>query len=160
MGLQCQCQGHRLCLGKGLYIYVYMRICVHICEEFFSKTWSPIFALALQTRFLDLRLSRFGAELFIYIYIYRYLYVNIYTCVSMRICICVHLWMYAWAHIWMTMNECVNKCECKLGYVMWVWGVRNERMRGWVNVCVLVACECEKVWMWGSDGRDGVSVCM
>ena len=41
--------------------YVYI---LHIYEELFSKTRSPNLTLALQTRFMDLCLSRSGKELF------------------------------------------------------------------------------------------------
>ena len=58
MGMQCQCQVHRLCFERSspdMYIY----------KELFAKTFSPKFALALQTRFLDWRLSHFGKEFLI-----------------------------------------------------------------------------------------------
>ena len=63
MGLQCQCQVHRLCFEKELFIYTY--IYVYIYEELLSKGRSPNLALTLQTRFWDRRLSHFGKELFI-----------------------------------------------------------------------------------------------
>ena len=45
MGLQCQCQVHRLCFGKKVFhIYTYAH--VHKYKELFSKTWSPNLALA------------------------------------------------------------------------------------------------------------------
>ena len=40
---------------------------MHISEEIFSKAQSPNLALALQTQFLDWRLSGFEKELFVYI---------------------------------------------------------------------------------------------
>ena len=66
MSLQCQCQVKRLCFDTELFTYVYMHIYVHIYEVVFNspKTWSPNLTLALQHRFLDWRLTRFGKELF------------------------------------------------------------------------------------------------
>ena len=70
MSLQCQYTEFKYCVfGKELFVYVYMRIYVHMCEEFFSKTWSPNLALASQWRFLDWCFTRFGKELR---YIYKY----------------------------------------------------------------------------------------
>ena len=54
MGLYCQYQVHTICFGKELFAYI--RVCVHIYKELFSKVWSPNLAFTLQTRFFDWRL--------------------------------------------------------------------------------------------------------
>ena len=55
-----------LCLGKNLFINMYNYTHINICEKLFTKTPSLNLTLALQAHFLELRLTRFGKELFIY----------------------------------------------------------------------------------------------
>ena len=61
------------------HIYIYLYTLTYIYEEVFSKTWSLNFSLTLQTRFLDWRLSHFGKELFMYIYIIYIVFIYIYS---------------------------------------------------------------------------------
>ena len=70
----------QIILWKRALCSKYIRMYTHIYKQIFSKTQS--LTLALQTRILDWRLSRFGKELFIYrriLYIYMRTRTHIHT---------------------------------------------------------------------------------
>ena len=57
---------------RALFKYVHIYVCIHIymvCEKLFAKLQSLNLALALQAHLLEWRLTRFGKQLFIYMYI-------------------------------------------------------------------------------------------
>ena len=62
-GFKCQSQVCKLCFGKELSIYVYIRVYFHIYAELFPKTQSLNLALHLKPiLFLEWPLTHFGEE--------------------------------------------------------------------------------------------------
>ena len=89
------------CLFLTFHLWTNAYICVHICEELFSKTWSPNMALPLPPQFLDWRLTRLRKELFPCIYID--LHINKHICIiylNQMLDKSIYIYVYIYIHMY------------------------------------------------------------